>query len=87
MRSLDPAEVEAYSGHSSSVARPGRGPTQDGALARQRATLTLKHVPTGIAVTAEALGPFTRAQLKHAKAQLRGEAWAQLEEAVAAGRR
>lgn len=82
-RRLDPNEVKEFGGHSSIVAHPGRGPGRGGTPARQRAELTLIHTPTGTTVTVEAVGPFTRAQLKRAKAQLRQQAWAQLEAAVA----
>jgi len=79
---IDPKDVRFGWNKSSSVARPGRGPTRGGGPARQKVTLILTHVPTGTTVSKEAVGPFTRAQMRNARSRLTKELWPELEAAV-----
>jgi hypothetical protein len=84
---LRPEEVEQHWSAYSSVAHPGRGPTRGGTPARKQISLTLRHAPTGITVSGEVIGPFTRAQKRQAQVRLLEELLGQLELAVGTPRR
>jgi hypothetical protein len=82
---LDPREVgEKTSGHSS-VSGFGKGPTRHrGTPARRELTVSLVHLPTGIAtVEKKAVGPFTRKRAREARARLYAELFPLLESEVA----
>ncbi len=81
---LDPAEVRlGGSGYSSAPVT--KGPTRHGGTpARREFTVRLTHIPTGLTVEKTAVGPFTRARAKEAKARLHEELFALLESKVAA---
>ena len=86
--SLDPAEVTWGWRGASRAPAGGKGPTRHrGMPARREMTLTLTHTPTGVNVSATAVGPFTRAQQKQAKDRLWKELWPRLEAEVAAALR
>jgi hypothetical protein len=84
---IDPEEVSWGANAYSSAARPGRGPGRGGIPSRRTVAVTLTHKLSGISVTAEAVGPFTRAQKRAAETRLFHELLSRLEQAVAEAKR